>query len=352
MSIGELIKQGLVDIKSNGAILLGRNFVIDGYWDRMVRVITHIHSDHTRDLSRSLQRSSMIVMTHATLELLYEIMNLSVADRVLLSQKAMPLNYGEKACIENECITLIESDHIIGSAQVLIESNGLRLGYTGDFKLGRTPIMKDLDVLVIEATYGSPKYRRRFKHDVERLLIDVIEDGISRGVPIRIYGYHGKLQEVMEIIRRHGITVPFIMPPKIYRVTKIAVKYGYKIDNFYNMYSQEGRDIASSNNYILFMHMNRAIERDLRSGVNIILSGWEFSEPIKRVDDNTWLVAFSDHADFDELIEYIVKASPKHLVIDNSREGAAEELAEVVRREYGIDAIVLPSKESLITLYG
>jgi len=349
--IEELIKNGIVDIKPNGAILLGRNFTIDGFWKRPVRVITHAHVDHLKGLSDSIQYSSMIIATPATIELISEILSMNTIKRILFKQKTIPLDYGRKIKVEDETIELIKANHIIGSAQVLIEACGLRLGYTGDFKLKETPIMKDLDVLVIEATYGSPRYRRTFKDSVEALLLDLIEDCISKNMPIRIYGYYGKLQEVMELLRKNGITLPFIMPPKIYRITKIAVKYGYMIDNFYNIHSSEGRAIMSTNEYILFLHMSRAKDRNIDNGINIVLSGWEFNEPIKRVDRNTWLVALSDHADFDELIEYIARASPKYLVVDNSREGAAYDLALAVRKELGIDTIVLPREEDLVTNY-
>ncbi len=342
MSIHKIIGR-LVDVTSTSAVLLGKYFSIDGYWNRIARVITHAHSDHTRGLSESIEHSSMIVATPATLELVLELSRIRSSLKYLFKQKAIPLEYNTPLEVMDETITLLPSNHIIGSAQVLVRSGEYALGYTGDFKLEGTPIMRDLDVLVIEATYGNPSYRRPFKKEVEELLVDVIEDGLAREGYIAIYGYYGKLQEVMKIIREKGITDPFIMPPKIYRITKIAEKYGGKIGEYYNIHDREAcRIMRYGGRYILFQHMNRAEYRDLRRGLNIILTGWEFRAPVRKIDDNTWIVAFSDHADYDDLINYVKEASPKLVVVENARGGAAYELAHGIRTELGIDAIVLP----------
>ncbi|WFO75283.1 MBL fold metallo-hydrolase [Desulfurococcaceae archaeon MEX13E-LK6-19] len=332
----------IVDITKRGAILLGKNFAVDGPEKRPVRVITHAHSDHLIGLEESLQYSSMVIATPATIELILELCRLNTTYRVLFKQKAVPLDYNQEININGEKLTLLYSNHILGSAQVLVETNGYRLGYTGDFRIKNTPVMKDLDILVIEATYGSPKTIREFKDEVEDYIVDAVLDGLSRDEPVRIYGYYGKLQEVMVLLRNKGIKEPFIMPPKIYRITKIAVKYGYEIDNFYNSNTREAMEIKRTGRYILFQHMMTASRRNLDKGVNIVLSGWEFDKPIKKIDRNTWLIAYSSHADFNELLEYVEKAQPKVLIVDNSRESYAYEFANEVSKRLKIPAIVLP----------
>ncbi len=343
-ALNRLLSSGLVDIKSTGAILLGDSFAIDGYYNRLARVITHAHSDHLRGLTESIQYSSMIIAHPITIELLFEIINMSSTHKYMLRQKAIPLNYNQEIEVNKEILKLLPANHIIGSAQVHVETHGFRLGFTGDFRLlNNTPVMKNLDVLVIEATYGRPEYRRPFKHEIDSILIETVIDGLSSSKPVVIYGYYGKLQEVMKILRDGGIKEPFIMPPKIYRITKIAERYGHNIGNYYNINSREAREIRRNNaGYIMFYHMTRARYRDIRRSVNIILSGWEFNDPVKRVDPGTWLIALSDHADYEELMRYVEKAEPGFVVVDNSREGAAYDLARSIKKELGIQAIVLP----------
>ncbi len=334
-----------VDIKETGGVLLGKSFVVDGFWNRFARVITHAHSDHLRGLRDSIIHSSLIIATPLTLELALELAGIPSNLRYLYKRKALPLDYNERVDVNGEYITLIPSNHIPGSAQVLVETSGYRIGYTGDFKLEGTPVMKGLDVLVIESTYGRPDYRRPFKQEVYELLVDSVNDGLLEGGPVVVYGYYGKLQEAMKILREHGVTEPFLMPPKMYRITKVIERYGYSVGEYYNTMSRDGRVLLSSTTrYVLFQHMNRAKYRNLRRGLNIILSGWEFHEPVKKVDRNTWLIALSDHADYDDLIKYVEEASPRLVVVDNSRQGEAYELARGIREKLGVEAIVLPSR--------
>src|SRR6185503_13132984 len=54
--------------------------------------------------------------------------------------------------------------HVLGSAMLLVETEGQRLLYTGDFKLSPSATAAPAappraDVLVMESTFGDPAYR-------------------------------------------------------------------------------------------------------------------------------------------------------------------------------------------------
>lgn len=343
ISYAELLKY--VDILADtSAILIGENFAVDGFAEKPVRVITHAHYDHILGLRNSILYSRQIIATPATHDLILTLGYVSGNDlKTLYRNKMVRLSYYEEYIYGEEKLVLIPSEHILGSAQVLIETHNIRVGYTGDFKLGKnTKIMNDLDVLIIESTYGDPTYRRPFKNEVEDLLVDIVLDGLEMYGRVVIFGYHGKIQEAMQILRRNGIQEPFLMPKRIYQVTKIAEKYGFNIGEYYNVKSLKGREILKSNKYILFEHFNKVNYRRLGSNtLYIVLSGWMFEEPIKKLDEYTWLVALSDHADFDELIEYVENAKPKLVIVDGSRQGNAEALARELNKR-GWRSIVLP----------
>jgi metallo-beta-lactamase family protein len=107
----------------------------------------------------------------------------------LLSQvEGQPLNQSFEVVPEIKA-TFIEAGHVLGSAQILLEikENGqrLRVGYTGD--LGRThlPILKDpdyhkdLDVLLIESTYGNRDHDPISESGPE--LLEVIHSTYEKG---------------------------------------------------------------------------------------------------------------------------------------------------------------------------
>lgn len=332
-------------VGETGAILLGNLVEVDGFAERPFRVITHIHSDHVLGFSKSKKHATFIVGTPATLEAL-EVLGMRVPP-----DKALPLQYGEPVKLIDETLVLQESRHVLGSCQVLLEtSSGERVGYTSDFKFPGTKIMKGLDVLVIDATYGDTSMRRPFKHEVPQLFADLVLDELSRGMPVRVLGFHGKLQEAMEVLRTHGVDAPFIMPRKIYELTKISVKYGMKIKDFYLEGTRKAAEIIREGWYVLFHHVNSHRNPSVRI-TDIYLTGWIFDEPIKVLNNSlrrkAFAVGFSDHGDFDDTIAYVEEACPKLLVVDGYRASmhVAMKFAREVEKRIGIKTVVMPLKE-------
>jgi putative mRNA 3-end processing factor len=79
-------------------------------------------------------------------------------------------------------------------------------------------------------------------------------------------------------------------------------------------------------------------------GFRVYVSGWEFDSAVRRRAENEYIVALSDHSDFDGLMEYVQRAKPKLVVTDNFRVGHAETLAKEIRKRFGIPAFALPKR--------
>ncbi|OYT51959.1 MAG: hypothetical protein B6U76_10410 [Desulfurococcales archaeon ex4484_217_2] len=96
--------------------------------------------------------------------------------------------------------------------------------------------------------------------------------------------------------------------------------------------------------YVYFAHINSPKRNYYHrvSFLSIILTGWEFKEPLRRLNNKTYIVALSDHADFEQLLEYVEESKPKVVVTDASREGSAHILAREIRKRLSIPAIALP----------
>jgi putative mRNA 3-end processing factor len=74
----------------------------------------------------------------------------------------------------------------------------------------------------------------------------------------------------------------------------------------------------------------------------IYLTGWEFEAPYKKIGNREYNVSFSDHADFDELLEYVRRAQPSFVITDNYRVGDAKALAKEIKKQLGIHAVPMP----------
>jgi putative mRNA 3-end processing factor len=327
-------------VTRRGAVLLGESVACDAFdEDRPLRVVTHAHADHLVGLRQSLRSCEKVLMTSATRDLAQTLNGCPG----LGNGNVETMEYGETLEYGEERVTFLPADHILGAVQVLVEdASGNKIAYTGDFRLEGTPVV-NCDVLVVEATYGSPSCRRPFKVDVKDLLVSMIEKKLRHGA-VYVFGFHGKLQEVMQILHDADVSVPFVMPERVYHVSKVCERHGMRLGCLTSSMEKEGRELLDGNlPCVAFYHMNSRGSVGTGS-FRVCVSGWEFNSPCRRIGENEHLVALSDHSDFDGLIEYVRRAKPKEVVTDNYRVSHGDVLAREIRRRLGIAAVAMPRK--------
>lgn len=327
-------------VTHRGAIQLGKNIACDSFDEtRPLRVVTHAHADHIMGLQQSLRNCEKVLMTAATKDLI----DVLRSPLLLMGGFVETVDYDKTLLYEKEKVTFLKADHILGANQVLVEdSEGERIAYTGDFRIDDTPVL-EADTLVIEATYGSPSCKRSFEADVKALLVSLVEEGLKQGA-VYVFGYHGKLQEVMQILHTAGLKAPFIASEKVFHVSKVCEKHGMRIGRLMLSEEDEARELLESHSpCVAFCHMNTAGKMGL-GDFRIYVSGWEFTAPSRQKADREYVVALSDHSDFDGLMEYVRRSKPKLVITDNFRVGHAETFAKEVRKHLGIPAIALPKR--------
>lgn len=326
-------------VTRRGAVLLGKYVACDGFDEaRPLRVVTHVHSDHLLGLKQSLRKCEAVVMTPATRDLI----DVMWSPLFLMRGDVKTLDYEKPFVYDNERLTLHFANHILGAAQVLVEDDeDVRILYTGDFRVPGTPVV-EADVLVIEATYGNSSRARPFREDVKRILVSLVEESLMRGA-VFVFGYHGKLQEVMEILHEAKVGVPFVMPERVFHVCKVCERYGMRFGRRLLLSRDErARSVLSRGEpCVAFYHMNSR-RRVGENGVRIFVSGWEFREPCRKKGKNEFTVALSDHSDFYGLLRYVEECRPKMVFTDNYRFGDAVALAREIHRRLGIPAKPLP----------
>ncbi len=324
-------------VTRRGAVLLGNSVACDAHDDRRpLRVVTHAHADHLAGLRTSVKRCEKVLMTKATRDLI----KIIEGPDALAGGTIKAMDYGKPIKYGDERITLVHADHIIGAAQVLVEEdNGKRVVYTGDFKLDGTEVL-ECDTLVVEATYGDPSCRRDFGVDVRELLVSMVERQLKDGT-VFIFGYHGKLQEVMQILTDADVTVPFVMPERVFNMSKVCKRHGMRLGCLTQSTQDEAREMLNDNlPCVAFYHMNSRGMVGLNAS-RISVSGWEFRSACRQINHREHVVALSDHSDFDGLIEYVRRSKPKRVITDNFRSNG-ESLAREINKRLGIKAVALP----------
>jgi putative mRNA 3-end processing factor len=334
------ILQTKATVTPRGAVLLGKYVACDAFDEsKPLRVVTHAHADHMMGLRQSLRTCEKVLMTKATKDLI----DVLKGPLFLMGGFVETLDYGKTLQYEEERITFFPADHILGAAQVLVEDvEGTRIVYTGDFRIDETPVL-DADVLVIEATYGSPTCKRSFNKNVKDLLVSTVKKGLTHGT-VYVFGYHGKLQEVMQILHNTDIKAPFVVPERVFHVSRVCEQHGMRLGRLMLSEEREARELLEKNApCIAFYHMGSRSKVG-QENFRVYVSGWEFNSPCREITEKEYVIALSDHSDFNGLIEYVRRSKPKLVIADNFRIGHAETLAREIQKRFGTPAITLPKK--------
>ena len=140
----------LLQLTANGLYCAGGDFYVDPWRPVDRAVVTHAHSDHACAGSGAY----LTALQGAAL----------LRARVGVDATIQALDYGELVSLGGVHVSLHAAGHILGSAQVRIESGGEMWVVSGDYKLEPDPTCATFepvpcDTFVTESTFGLPIYR-------------------------------------------------------------------------------------------------------------------------------------------------------------------------------------------------
>jgi ATP-dependent DNA ligase I len=302
-------------------------------WDaKPFAFVSHAHSDH-------IAPHQEVIASEGTAHLM----------RVRLpgSRIEHPLPFGEKRSIRRVDVMLIPAGHIFGSAQCLVFAGEETLLYSGDLKLrpGRSAEQAEChhaDTLVMETTFGLPRYRfPPTKEVVDQMLAfcgETINDG---GVPV-LLGYSlGKAQEILCALDGAGLTP--MLHGSVYQITRIYEQLGQS----FCKYVRYNRNDVAGKVLICPPSANRStmLEKIPRKRVALI-SGWALDPNAVYRYQVDAAFPLSDHADYDDLLRYVELVQPRRVL---TLHGFAAAFASDLRAR-GLEAWAL-SEENQMELH-
>jgi putative mRNA 3-end processing factor len=324
-----------------GGILLGHYFTCDGFdWDREIAVITHIHSDHIAGFEQMLGYHDLIFCSPETKELLIALSG----DWLRLRRNLLALPYEVPYRYKGEQLTLYSTKHILGSVQVLVESQeGARIAYSGEFIFPDTKPIK-ADVLVLDATFGNPnRVVKSARAEIIEYLVSLVRKELETS-PVCILAHRGKLQEVMAILSEANIKVPFLCLGDILQISRVYQNYGINLGNILSLEDSATQEVIKrGERHIVFYLLGPRLVLPPVHYTKIRVSRWGTKEDFIKTAEDKYVVALSDHADFNGLLQYVRECQPKLVITDNYRGGDAVALAEAIRNELHIEAKAMPS---------
>jgi Cft2 family RNA processing exonuclease len=310
-----------------GIKLNGSSLWLDA--ERIVELcyVSHGHLDHAR-------KHRQIVATQPTIEFFKTRVGHS---NFISLEFRKPLEMGDTK------ITLFPAGHILGSSQVLVEANGCRLLYSGDFNLKNSATAEAIeipqsDVLIMECTFGRPFYRFPERDLVEEQLLEFVDESIRAGATPVVIGYAlGKSQDAMKVIGKAGFKMS--VHGSVARLATIYEKHGISFGNWqkYNKNELEGKVLIAPPR----ASRTRMIKR-LASKRVVFLTGWALHPETKYRRAVDLALPLSDHSDFDGLIEYARRVNPKKIYITHGFNDFAVHL-----RRLGFDAEPLRPQKQL-----
>lgn len=282
-----------------GLHLSDADFWLDPHTRRPVAYVSHGHSDHCLPHKHA-------VATPATAEF-YRLRT----KRDLVTE----LPFGQIYRTGDRSIELFPAGHVLGASQAMvIDADGKRLVYTGDFKLHQAPCLdvaevRECDVLVMECTFGRERYRFPNIEDIDAQLRAFVERCFEQDVIPVVMGYVlGKGQEALCLLTRAGY--PVAVHESISRVAKVYEQQGvtfgeYESLDLMNASALRGKVVLCP------PHLRRNVTNYLPRYRSVMLTGWALDPSARYRYGVDEMIALSDHADFDELCEYVKRAKPR-----------------------------------------
>ena len=310
-----------------GISLVGHDLWLDPLTVRDVAFVSHAHSDHTR-------RHRLALLTHETLTLLTDGRR-PHATRVL--------GLGEQAGLGGATVTLHDAGHMLGSAQLLFESCGCRLLYTGDLKLrrgaGRATPVPPCDVLVLESTYGRPHFRFPEPDSATEQVALWCRRALDSGVtPVLLAHALGKAQEVMLGLAPYGFR--FALEERCVPFARSYESAGVPLPEWVELTAVED---DPSGRVVVAPPAGKDAIRRLGRYRTALVSGWAQDPDFRRIFGADYAFPLSDHCDFEELLDVVRLSGAQHVYTVH---GFADDLARHLRRR-GVHAHALHVTEQL-----
>jgi DNA ligase 1 len=290
----------MIEVRYERGVHLPRQHLWLDPWDaRRFAFVSHAHSDH-------IAPHEEIIVSERTARLMQS--------RLPGSRTEHILPFGERRMVHGVDLMLLPAGHIFGSAQCFLFAGNETLLYTGDFKLrpgksAEPAEWRKADTLVMETTFGLPRYRFPPTEQVINQIIafcqETIDDG---GVPV-LLGYSlGKAQEILCSLDGAGLTP--MLHGSVYRMTRIYEQFGQSFCKYlrYNPNDVSGKVLICPPS----ANQSHMLEKIARKRVAMI-SGWAVDPNAVYRYQVDAAFALSDHADYNDLLRYVEFVKPRRV---------------------------------------
>jgi putative mRNA 3-end processing factor len=206
-------------------------------------ILTHSHLDHSGAVPVFYINGKKQLFTN---RLNLELTQILISDFIHLSSYYLPyeflelrsmmrsnkhVDFGVEEEIGDMRFQLLNAGHTPGSAQILIEAEGKRILYTGDYNTVDTRLLEgakmeygDLDAVITESTYADEDHTDRL--ELEKHFVDAVTDVVERGGTVLVPAFGvGRSQEIACVLAAHHFEHPVTMDGMAREASRIILNY-------------------------------------------------------------------------------------------------------------------------------
>ena len=206
-------------------------------------ILTHSHLDHSGAIPMFYINDKKPLYAN---RLNLELTQILIQDFIHLSGYYLPfeyleldammhnnrhLDFGVEEAIGDMKFKLFDAGHTPGSAQVLIEADGKKILYTGDYNMEDSKLLKgatmdygDLDAVVTESTYASEDHTPR--PELERSFVEAATEVVERGGTVLVPAFGvGRAQEIACVLTANHFEYPVVLDGMAREASRIIMNY-------------------------------------------------------------------------------------------------------------------------------
>jgi putative mRNA 3-end processing factor len=279
-------------------------------------LITHGHGDHAR------AGHGAVLATAETLRIMAARYGEGFAGRTEVAA------LGETRTINDTRVTFRPAGHVLGSAQIAIEANGLRMVASGDYKRRPDPTCLPFepipcDVFITEATFALPVFRHPSAEAEIAKLLKSLAAFPERAHLIGAYTL-GKAQRLIRMLRDAGYDRTIYLHGSMERLCRLYEAEGIALGRLGPATIAKGAKGEFAGAVIICPPMEIAERwaRRFPDPVPGFASGWMRIRQRAKVAGVELPLIISDHADWDELTQTIAEIKPAEVWVTHGREEA------------------------------
>ncbi len=313
--------------RAEGLYCAAGDFYIDPWRPVERAVLTHAHSDHARPGHTHYLAADA---------------GAAIVRERLGDVSLQTLAYGERLRCGDAWLSLHPAGHVLGSAQVRIETAGETWVVSGDYKLAQDPTCTSFepiacDVFVTESTFGLPIYRWQPTHTILEAIHEWWRENAALGRCSLLFCYAlGKAQRILA-----GLAAgpgPILVHGAIERLNEVYRREGVELAA--TMHASDYRDKTAIGRALVLAPPSAANTPWLRRFGDYspgFASGWMQVRGARRQRRVERGFVLSDHADWPGLLAAIRATGAGRILVTH---GIADPLVRYLR-ELGLDAQAL-----------